>query len=49
MQMHPYQHSVYPDELGFSEDLHYHAHEAVRSSAPASSRSGRETIYQPQR
>jgi hypothetical protein len=49
MQMHGYQHSVYPDELGFSEDLHYHAHEAMRSSAPAPAASGRETIYQPQR
>jgi hypothetical protein len=30
MQLHGYTHTKYPDELGFSEDLYDHAHEAKR-------------------
>ncbi len=29
-QLHGYSHTVYPDEFGFSEDLHHHAHEKER-------------------
>ena len=34
MQMHGYSHSVNPDEFGFSEDSHSHAHEKMDSQAP---------------
>lgn len=27
MQMHGYSHTIYPDDFGFSDDLHMHAHE----------------------
>jgi hypothetical protein len=30
MQLHGYTHAKYPDDLGFSEDLHDHAHEEIR-------------------
>ncbi|MHB8764420.1 MAG: HupE/UreJ family protein [Deferrisomatales bacterium] len=29
MQLHGYSHTVYPDDLGFSQDLHRHDHEAI--------------------
>lgn len=28
MQLHGYQHDVYPDDFGFNHDAHHHAHEA---------------------
>jgi hydrogenase/urease accessory protein HupE len=34
MQMHGYSHSVNPDEFGFPEDSHSHAHEKMDSPAP---------------
>ncbi len=34
MQMHGYLHQQYPDELGFSEDLHAHAHEGMAPEVP---------------
>ncbi len=33
MQLHGYQHQSDPDEFGFSEDLHHHAHEEMASAA----------------
>ncbi len=35
MQMHGYSHSIDPDEFGFAEDSHTHAHEKMESQAPA--------------
>jgi len=35
MQMHGYSHAVYADELGFSTDLHQHAHEDMEAEAAA--------------
>lgn len=29
-QLHGYVHNAYPDDLGFSEDLHHHAHEKLK-------------------
>ena len=34
MQMHGYSHSTQPDEFGFSNDLHQHAHEEMRMELP---------------
>ena len=34
MQMHGYSHTVNPDEFGFAEDSHSHAHEKMKSQAP---------------
>ena len=34
MQMHGYSHAIAPDEFGFPEDSHSHAHEKMQSQAP---------------
>lgn len=34
MQLHGYQHDVYPDDFGFNQDAHHHAHEEEAESAP---------------
>ena len=34
MQMHGYSHTIAPDEFGFPEDSHSHAHEKMESLAP---------------
>ena len=34
MQMHGYSHTIAPDEFGFPEDSHSHAHEKMESQAP---------------
>jgi hydrogenase/urease accessory protein HupE len=36
MQMHGYSHTVNPDEFGFPEDSHSHAHEKMESQPPVS-------------
>lgn len=42
MQMHGYQHTVSPDEFGFPEDNHAHAHEDMAASNPPSPPPGEE-------
>jgi hypothetical protein len=37
-QMHGFLHTRYPDEFGFSEDAHYHSHEAEREKAAKAAR-----------
>ena len=34
MQMHGYSHTVHPDEFGFPEDNHFHAHEKMAPQTP---------------
>jgi hypothetical protein len=36
MQLHGYQHNAYPDDLGFSQDLHSHAHADMEAEAARS-------------
>jgi hypothetical protein len=36
MQLHGYQHNAHPDDLGFSADLHQHAHEDLEAAAARS-------------
>jgi hypothetical protein len=49
-QMHGWLHTRYPDEYGFSQDGHYHAHEAMdedearRQEELARQRQGRDTL-----
>jgi len=49
-QMHGYLHTLYPDDFGFSEDAHYHAHEAMGQDAATQQqeierrREGRDTL-----
>jgi hypothetical protein len=38
MQMHGYSHTIAPDEFGFPEDSHLHAHEKIESQAPTPGR-----------
>jgi hydrogenase/urease accessory protein HupE len=42
-QMHGFLHTRYPDEFGFSEDAHYHSHEAERQKATKAAQS-RDTL-----
>ncbi len=42
-QMHGYLHTRYPDEFGFSEDAHYHAHQEMDEEL-ARQREGRDTL-----
>ncbi len=48
-QMHGYLHTVNPDEFGFSEDSHFHAHEAMEAqSTPPGSEYGISQEEEPQ-
>ncbi len=42
-QTHGYLHTRYPDEFGFSEDAHYHAHQEMDEEL-ARQREGRDTL-----
>lgn len=44
MQMHGYQHTQFPDELGFSEDGHAHAHEEMERLDLEARRKGRDSL-----
>jgi hypothetical protein len=52
-QMHAWLHTTQPDEYGFSQDSHYHAHEAMDQEAArqqeelARQREGRDTLMSP--
>ncbi len=48
LQMHGYQHQQYPDELGFSEDLHAHAHQDMAPEVPRYTTIGGTSVPNPE-
>ncbi len=48
MQMHGYEHNKNPDEFGFPEDNHFHAHEAMEATTPLAPLPGSEYFANPE-
>ncbi|QPJ61545.1 MAG: HupE/UreJ family protein [Candidatus Nitronauta litoralis] len=48
MQMHGYEHTMNPDEFGFPEENHFHAHEAMDVVTPTTPLPGSEYLVDPE-
>jgi hypothetical protein len=44
MQMHGFQHTVYPDSYGFPKDSHYHIHAEMADIQPVNETNIHETL-----